>query len=60
MRDSSKEILPELDGVSHSEVVSFISKYKQVNLLREIENRFSMASYLKDSNKNSIQAPKVG
>lgn len=47
MRATSYEnLLPGQDFVEHRDLMQYINRYKQVNLLREIENRFSAASYL--------------
>ena len=43
---SYENLLPGSDFVEHRDLMQYINRYKQVNLLREIENRFSAASYL--------------
>ena len=35
-----------MDDVPHNELITYINRYKQINLMKEIENRFGTASYL--------------
>ena len=54
---SSFDVKSNFEGVPHNDLMTYINRYKQVSLMRDIENRFGTASYLRNRSSPGITAP---